>query len=106
MIFPIGNDNDTVWRTPWVTFVIIGLNVLFFIVTYPIAERQESKFIDKAIEARDYVKAHPRLLNENTLDELRDAGLMTPTEIKFYKLLLSQLSLPNVTPDIGDQAEL
>ena len=35
MFIPIGNENSTVRRLPWVTFIIMALNVLIYYVTLP-----------------------------------------------------------------------
>ena len=35
MFIPIGNENSTVRRLPWITFGIMALNVLIYYVTLP-----------------------------------------------------------------------
>ncbi len=61
MIIPIGHEHETVRRLPWVSIVVIALNVLvFFSVALP-AKRNEEVVQLKAIEVLTYWQQHPYL---------------------------------------------
>ena len=47
---PIGNENSTVRRLPYVTFAIIALNILIFLATLPMLSK-ESDDIKQALSA-------------------------------------------------------
>ena len=42
---PIGNENSTVRRLPWITFSIIALNVVIFYVTFPVVAGQQDEMM-------------------------------------------------------------
>ena len=60
MLIPIGHDQTTVRRMPWVTFSIIGLCLAVFIYTL-IAPGDEEAVLEAEIRAVEYFIAHPYL---------------------------------------------
>ncbi len=84
MIIPIGHEEDTVRRLPWVTFVVIALNIVVFLSVGLQAERTERRIGDRFRAVVDYWGAHPYLdlpddfLAETaTARERRDVTLMS-----------------------------
>lgn len=83
MFIPIGNENSTVRRLPWVTFAIMALNVLIYYVSLPgnvshlreIA-KEESKF-------EELFKKEPRLIGDEAVrKKLKDLGLVTKRDLE------------------------
>jgi len=60
MLLPIGHDQTTVRRMPWVTFGIIATCVVVFIVTL-LAPGDEAAVGDAELRAVEYFVAHPYL---------------------------------------------
>ena len=60
MLFPIGHDQATVRRIPWVTFGIIALCVLAFIYTL-VAPGDEVVVAEAELFAVEYFLDHPYL---------------------------------------------
>ena len=60
MLFPIGHDQATVRRMPWVTFGIIGLCLLAFLYTI-IAPGDETEVVEAEVRAVEYFVDHPYL---------------------------------------------
>ena len=60
MLLPIGHDQTTVRRMPWVTFGIIGLCLLAFLFTL-IAPGDESAVMEAQVRAVEYYVDHPYL---------------------------------------------
>jgi membrane associated rhomboid family serine protease len=80
---PIGNDNSTVRRLPWVTFVLIGASVLIFYITLPVVGKQMQEVMQKQAKLGEYLIEHPELwFDEGTRTKLVDAGLMSKGEAK------------------------
>jgi membrane associated rhomboid family serine protease len=100
MPIPIGNENTTVRRLPYVTFVIIGLNVLIFVATIPTVSRQ-SQEIDQA--ARGVVMLlgnHPAWLHDGEkVRKLVDTGLFPPEAVERLKRGLEAKRSPIPDPD-------
>ncbi len=61
MIIPYGHEHTTVRRLPWVTFTLMGLCVLVFILT-SVAHRDVSQGLsEEFVEFSEYLGAHPYL---------------------------------------------
>jgi membrane associated rhomboid family serine protease len=65
MILPLTHERMTVQRLPWVTIGIIGLNVVVFIATWPIALRDYARAKAAYDELEIYALQHPEVLEEN-----------------------------------------
>ncbi len=80
---PIGNDKSTVRRLPWVTFVLIGMNVLIFYMTLPVVGKQMEDVMEKQKKLGEFMLEHPELwFDDKTRTKLVDAGLMSKGEAK------------------------
>ncbi len=60
MLIPIGHDQATVRRMPWVTFSIIGLCLVMFIYTL-VAPGDEEAVVEAEVRAVEYFIEHPYL---------------------------------------------
>ncbi len=60
MLLPIGHDQATVRRMPWVTFSIIGLCLVAYVSTL-IAPGDEEAVVEAEVRAVEYFIAHPYL---------------------------------------------
>ena len=83
-IIPIGHDQQTVRRLPWVTFAILAVNLLVFLGTGTSGSNQEAAGNRAAQEAVDYWLEHPHL-------EMPDQFLrqvMTPRQVDEFRLLI------------------
>src|SRR5215467_7716475 len=81
ILIPIGNENSTVRRPPWVTFSIIGINVVIFFATLP-ATAQQARDVGRATKElnsflldNDGIKKDPAIRRE-----LREAGVLSKKE--------------------------
>jgi len=61
MIIPIGHEHETVRRLPWVSIVILGLNLLAFLFVSLPAGNHEKVVQHKAVEVFEYWQQHPYL---------------------------------------------
>jgi membrane associated rhomboid family serine protease len=62
ILVPIGRDQTEVRRTPWVSYVIIAINVAVFILVNLGAERLHLAVLEaKHVELIKYIQAHPYL---------------------------------------------
>src|SRR5215469_4686263 len=82
ILIPIGNENSTVRRPPWVTFSIIGLNVVIFFATLPAVSQQAVDVnrtrtaLDKFLLDHDELKADPDIRRA-----LQEAGVISKREV-------------------------
>lgn len=75
---PIGNENSTVRRLPWITFSIIALNIVIFFATLPVVAGEQDRLARLASHVEKFIEQHQELLaDENVRSKLVDAGLMT-----------------------------
>lgn len=83
MLIPIGQENSTVRRTPWVAFVILGLNLL---VAWPIdlsARSTEAAVRTSARQVFSFMVEHPYLELPTSLSPLLDPALVARfTEVR------------------------
>jgi membrane associated rhomboid family serine protease len=70
MLLPIGSDQTTVRRMPWVSLTIIALCLLAFIVTL-IAPGDEAAIVEAEIRAVEYAVEHPYLELDDQLKGYR-----------------------------------
>lgn len=61
MFIPIGHEEQTVRRLPWVVFVLIAANLLFFLSAGQSARRAEERAQQALQEVIDYWQGHPWL---------------------------------------------
>jgi|RhiMetdeSRZDD1v2_1073273.scaffolds.fasta_scaffold49509_1 membrane associated rhomboid family serine protease len=74
---PIGNENSTVRRLPWVTFSIMAVNVVVFYVTLPVVGGQLSEIGKLGTRIEQFVVKHPELLgDEKTREKLLEIGMI------------------------------
>jgi len=59
MFIPIGHDQDTVRRLPWVTFTLMGLCLLVYLVTFPSIGSNEKERLQALDEIGRYYLTHP-----------------------------------------------
>ncbi len=69
MFIPIGHDQSTVRRLPWVTFSIMGLCLLMFVVTLGGVESAEEEAQRRFSELAEYAFANPDLELEPEIEE-------------------------------------
>lgn len=78
---PIGNENSTVRRLPWITFSIMAINVVIFYVTMPVVANQQEEMMKLATAMELFIEKHPEMLaDEKVRQKLQDAGMMSKAE--------------------------
>ena len=78
---PIGNENSTVRRLPWVTFSIMAVNVIVFYVTLPVVGAQQNEMIKLGTRMEQFVQQHKELLADETVrKKLIEVGLVSKDE--------------------------
>lgn len=78
---PIGNENSTVRRLPWVTFSIMAVNVIVFYVTLPVVGGQMDELGKLSTRIGQFIERHPELLaDEKIREKLSDMGMMSKME--------------------------
>ena len=78
---PIGNENSTVRRLPWVTFTIMAVNVIVFYVTLPILGSGMEEVMTEGTKLERFITSHPELLADETVrKKLIDAGMLSKPE--------------------------
>jgi membrane associated rhomboid family serine protease len=82
---PLGNENTTIRRLPWITFSIIILNVLIYLGTLPIISRQETELVEKRTELLEYLEQNPSLLFDKSVrTKLVDEGIVPESQWKAF----------------------
>jgi len=75
---PIGNENSTVRRLPWITFSIMALNVVIFFVTLPVVAGQQEELTKMATRVEQFIQQHQELLADDSVrTKLADAGMIS-----------------------------
>ena len=59
---PIGTENSTVRRLPWVTFSIMAANVIIFYVTLPIIGIQLEELANHAGKLQTFMTSNPEMV--------------------------------------------
>jgi membrane associated rhomboid family serine protease len=78
---PIGNENSTVRRLPYVTFAILALNVLIFFATLPSVAQQLKEWAGARQDISEFLVKHAELMaDEGVRGKLVEGGLMTKRE--------------------------
>src|SRR5260370_39759319 len=81
MPIPIGNENSTVRRLPYVTFAILALNVLIYFATLPSVAQQLKEWGNARQEVSSFLDKHEELkVDEGVRVKLIEAGLMSKHE--------------------------
>ena len=82
---PIGNENTTVRRLPFVTFAIIGLNILIFYGTSMALSSQEKKMLERYQDIQKTLERNPSLLDDKEVrKKLLDARVASQDEFDEY----------------------
>jgi membrane associated rhomboid family serine protease len=80
---PIGNENSTVRRLPWVTFTIMALNVLIYYVTLPGNVEHLREIGKEEAKLEELFKKEPRLIaDEAVRKKLNELGLVTKRDME------------------------
>ncbi len=78
---PIGNENSTVRRLPWVTFSIMAINVVIYYVTLPVVGGQQDELMKLGTRMEQFVQQHQELLaDENVRKKLSEIGVISKPE--------------------------
>ncbi|MFY9554922.1 MAG: rhomboid family intramembrane serine protease, partial [Blastocatellia bacterium] len=78
---PIGNENSTVRRLPWITFSIMAINVVIFYVTLPVVAGQLEEMSKIGTRMERFIQQHQELLADaNVRHKLADAGIISKFE--------------------------
>jgi membrane associated rhomboid family serine protease/outer membrane protein assembly factor BamD (BamD/ComL family) len=86
MFIPIGNENSTVRRLPWVTFIIMALNVLIYYVTLPGQVSSMKEITSAAAELGKFLETNePLLADEEVRNKLIAEGLIRKEQVEFLK---------------------
>src|SRR5215813_2160975 len=78
---PIGNENSTVRRLPWVTFSIMAINVVVYYVTLPVVGSQVEELVKLSTRMEQFVQQHQEILADETVrKQLNEIGLLSTGE--------------------------
>lgn len=78
---PIGNENSTVRRLPWVTFSIMAINVIVFYVTLPVVGGQMDELGKLGTRIGQFIERHQELLaDEKIREKLSEVGMISKME--------------------------
>ncbi len=101
MLIPIGHDQQTVRRLPWVSLVIIGLNVAIFLASHGAARSVEEEGARSLRQAIEYWQEHPYL----QLPESLVALAVPPGERNKFRTLAAAMRGAGVEVDAEERAE-
>ncbi len=86
MFIPIGNENSTVRRLPWVTFIIMALNVFVYYVTLPGQASSVKEITSAAAELGKFLETNQQLLADDEVrNKLIAEGLVRKEQSEFLK---------------------
>ena len=78
---PIGNENSTVRRVPWVTFSIMAVCVIIYYVTLPVVASQQDELTKLGTRMEQFLQQHQELLaDENVRKKLGEIGAISKVE--------------------------
>ncbi|HSE38357.1 MAG TPA: rhomboid family intramembrane serine protease, partial [Blastocatellia bacterium] len=78
---PIGNENSTVRRLPWVTFSIMAVNEVVFYVTLPVFGSQLDELDKLGNKIGQFIGKHQELLgDEDIREKLSEIGMLSKVE--------------------------
>ncbi len=69
MFLPVGHDQSSVRRLPWVTFTLMGLCVVVFLLTLAPVQSSKERMARSLTEIAEYFFAHPNLELEPEIEE-------------------------------------
>ncbi|MEW6129629.1 MAG: rhomboid family intramembrane serine protease [Acidobacteriota bacterium] len=85
---PLGNENSTVRRLPWVTFGLIIINVLIYFGTAPIINAQMQRLQNAQDGIIEVLQKNPKLLKDEKIKtQLIELGLATKEELEDAPML-------------------
>jgi membrane associated rhomboid family serine protease len=91
IFLPIGNDNSTVRRIPWVTFSIMAINVVVFFVTFPMVAVQVGDIEKAGLNLQRFVQTHPELIGDpGVRSRLTGIGVLSQAEAEEIENQLKQ----------------
>ncbi|MFC2173493.1 rhomboid family intramembrane serine protease [Acidobacteriota bacterium] len=106
MIIPIGHEQTTVQRLPWISIIIIVLCFLAYVYSFHIVEPNDAVADSRFREALQYYHAHPYLTLEPRFDEFM-RGILPPDVLKeLDKEPPAGVVLPKLSDDSPSQREL
>jgi membrane associated rhomboid family serine protease len=83
---PIGNENSTVRRLPWITFAIMAANVMVFFGTLPVIAGETKGLVAKATEFDLFVTQHEELKADKDIRrKLLEVGGMSKPEAELIE---------------------
>ncbi|MGA9771381.1 MAG: rhomboid family intramembrane serine protease [Blastocatellia bacterium] len=86
MFIPIGNENSTVRRLPWVTFAILALNVMVYYVTLPGLATQMKALSSAATDIESFMENTGELMaDDDVRNKLVAEGLITKDQADTIK---------------------
>jgi membrane associated rhomboid family serine protease len=95
---PIGNENSTVRRLPWITFSIIALNAVIFFVTLPVVAGEQERITKLATRVEQFLEQHQEMLaDESVRTKLTDAGMISKRQSEAFAEQLGK------SPDIQSE---
>jgi membrane associated rhomboid family serine protease len=95
---PIGNENSTVRRLPWITFSIIALNAVIFFVTLPVVAGEQERITKLATRVEQFMEQHQEMLaDESVRAKLADAGMISKRQSEAFAEQLGK------SPDIQSE---
>jgi len=104
VILPIGHEESSVRRLPWVTFAVMALCVLAFLATKPSSSATDEG-VDELWAALEYYFEHPYLELDPTLEEA--IGASGPEGDAFFAAARESIPPPMVEADFkAEQARL
>src|ERR1044071_7090276 len=78
MFIPIGNENSTVRRVPWITFIIMGLNVFIYYVTLPGQAASLKEVMAAASELEKFMASNSEIMADDDIrNKLLSEGLIS-----------------------------
>ncbi len=86
MILPLTHERMTVQRLPWVTIVIMALNLIIFLFTWPQAKRDQEKLYDVFEELEQLAESQPGIYQED---------FDSPEALEQYKRLVARFEETN-----------
>jgi membrane associated rhomboid family serine protease len=91
MLIPIGNENSTVRRLPWVTFVLMALNVIIYYVSLPAGTEQSKDLMNTQIHLIEFVQENGQMLaDEKVRNKLKEIGFLSEGEIDDIEEMIKQ----------------
>jgi len=92
MIIPISHDDMSGRRWPVITYGIVALNILIFLLTNGSIERQQELYVAKARQAFVYYNDHPWLKATSPLDTLTEQEKQSSRKSKLTMEAMQALS--------------